>query len=221
MKTSLTALCALFSVAFASINYLNEDSAIFRSAETVLKAVDAERDILNHHTRVMNSVDIEDNDKFVTPVNVTLHAVPQGNITFQDGYLKALPDFEPTVWTLTRGCQRKGFLIKGIEPFGRRIYWQSSAYDRLDVGSSDYSRFQIRIVEKENKDNNPAVEDDGGDSPDDDEDQVLYFSDQNDRCLWFNKDGDGRVSSNSACQPIKFKRLEKDPEWEDPINSCP
>lgn len=138
---------------------------------------------------VRTAMELIDYNQFCgNTTNVTLH-VPQGNISFREGYLVALPNVEPTVWTLKRDLNNRdgGYSISTKNQFGRTVYWQNS-YDRVDVGTSDSSRFNIRIV--------PTTPD-----------GKIVFESRNEYCIYFDKDGVARSNSNSACDSVGFRTV--------------
>ena len=219
MKAFFAILSAL--VPFTNAMTLSGNNVdILRSAESILHAAQDLPSSGNDHTIHTN----DDGLTFLT--HIALYSEVHGNLTFADTEVRASHDVEPTIWRLYMDCRdySKGFEFQALDPFNRQIWWNVN-YDRVIVGGGSYdmaARFQLRIGRKNDKQSDGAGTEDKHLSDGNDERQWMYIMNNNNGCIFFNKDGLARTGTLSACHPIKFKQIDEKelPIWEDPLKAC-
>ncbi|KAJ5433989.1 hypothetical protein N7491_004584 [Penicillium cf. griseofulvum] len=138
--------------------------------------------------------------------NITMRVGNLSVVYFQ-GKVKALPNMEPTIWTLKpySGSDTPAFQIFHWTPWGNEVSWRTSNYDGAIIdASAHYSDpMQIRYA------TGAAL------SP-----QVLVA--HRGRCVRFNQDGNAELGLESYCRPLSVS-IVRPVEWRDAAtkDKCP
>lgn len=136
---------------------------------------------VNNNNDDNNRVNTADDSRAKTPV--ILQVEPQGNLTFQNGRLRALKHFEPMIWSLNVDCSyRHGTQIKANDVYGRNIFWGVDSYERAIVGNFDYARWAVVIKTEEMKTKLVGADDNDAENKIPDEGK-MYIVSEDFRCI--------------------------------------
>lgn len=130
---------------------------------------------VNNNNDDNNRVNTADDSRAKTPV--IFQAEPQGNLTFQNGRLRALKHFETMIWSLNVDCSYcRGTQIKANDVYGRNIFWEVDSYERAIVGNFDYARWEVVIETEEMKTKLVGADDDDAENKIPDEGKTYIIS---------------------------------------------
>lgn len=129
--------------------------------------------------------------------NVTMHAGDLA-VVFHEGRVKALPNTEPVVWSLDTypDSGPAGWEVAHQTALGKTVYWKASD-SAIDTSTNQMTRIIIKYTAS-----TPS-------SP------KIVVSNENGRCLYFDREGNSRLDDNSYCQPISLQIVTSPDVWLD------
>lgn len=138
--------------------------------------------------------------------NITMH-VGNLSVVYWEGKVKALPDIQPTVWTIRpfSSSNTKDWQIFHLTPWGKQISWRASTSEgsRVEVSADYKDEMQIKYAAGTATSPRVVVAREG-------------------RCIRFDKEGNAEIRLESYCQPFTM-RIAQPAQWRDAAEKkeCP